>query len=171
MLENRTYTNLQATFLVFLRIIIGWHLLYEGISKLMTPGWSSVGFLKESQWVMSGFAHWIISNDAVLQVVDFLNVWGLIAIGLGLILGLFTQVAAISGGILVLIYYFNNAPIPGIEYSIPAEGSNLIISKTLIEAVSLFVLAVFPTGKIIGIDIYVSRILNRKKVKEHNYGY
>jgi thiosulfate dehydrogenase [quinone] large subunit len=163
MQKTKPFTNLQAMTLVVLRLIIGWHLLYEGISKLLIQGWSSAGFLRESQWIMAGVAKWIISNDAVLQVVDFMNIWGLIAIGLGLILGLFTRAAAISGAILVLLYYFNNAPIIGIEYSIPAEGSNLIVSKTLIEAVALCVLAVFPTGTVWALDVLVSQYKNRKK--------
>ncbi|MCF6333344.1 MAG: DoxX family membrane protein [Draconibacterium sp.] len=165
MTENRTFTNLQLTSLVFLRLLIGWHLLYEGISKLMIPGWSSSGFLRESQWIMSGIAKWIISNDGVLNTVDFLNTWGLIAIGLGLIVGLCTRISAISGALLLLIYYFNNAPIIGIEYSVPSEGNYLIISKTLIEAAALFVLAVFPTGSVIGLDVLVARFKNKKNKK------
>jgi thiosulfate dehydrogenase [quinone] large subunit len=163
MTKTKPFTNLQLTTLVILRFIIGWHLLFEGISKLLNPGWSSIGFLKESQWIMSGIARWIISNNSVLNFVDFLNTWGLIAIGIGLILGLFTRVAAISGALLLLLYYFNNAPIIGIEYSIPAEGNNLIVSKTLIEAMSLFVLAVFSTGSIVGLDVLITRFKNRKK--------
>ena len=163
MTKTKPFTNLQLTTLVILRLIIGWHLLFEGISKLLNPSWSSIGFLKESQWIMSGIARWIISNNSVLNFVDFLNTWGLIVIGIGLILGLFTRVAAISGALLLWIYYLNNAPIIGIEYSIPAEGNNLIVSKTLIEAMSLFVLAVFPTGSIVGLDVLITRFKNRKK--------
>ncbi len=163
MAKDKIFTNLQLTTLVVLRFLIGWHLLYEGISKLLTPGWSSLGFLKESQWIMAGFADWVTSNDAVLSVVDFLNIWGLIAIGIGLIMGLFTRTAAISGVLLLLMYYFNNAPIIGIEYSVPPEGNYLIVSKTLIEAAALFVLAVFPTGSIIGLDVLIVRLKNRKK--------
>ncbi len=160
---NKNFTNLQLTTLVVLRFLIGWHLLFEGISKLLSPGWSSIGFLRESQWIMSGIAKWIISNDGVLNTVDFLNTWGLIAIGLGLIVGLCSRTAAISGALLLLIYYFNNAPITGIEYSVPSEGNYLIVSKTLIEAAALFVLAVFPTGSVIGLDVLVVRYKNRKK--------
>ncbi len=160
---NKTYSTIQLVTLVTLRFIIGWHILYEGVSKLLTPNWTSANFLKESQWVMSGISHWIVSNSAVLNTVDFLNTWGLIAIGTGLILGLFTRTAAIAGALLVFVYYLNNAPIIGIEYSVPTEGSYLIISKTLIEAVALFALAVFPTGKIIGIDALITRFTSRKK--------
>ena len=161
------YTPIQLVVLVLLRFLIGWHLLYEGISKLLTPGWSSLGFLSESKWLLSGLSHWIISNPDVLKVVDVLNTWGLIAIGLGLILGLFTRTAAICGTALLLLYYFNNPPLIGLEYSIPSDGSNLIVSKTLIEAVAMFVLVVFPTSSIFGLDIFASRFnfFNRKQKK------
>jgi thiosulfate dehydrogenase (quinone) large subunit len=166
MKENKIYTTCQITVLVALRLLIGWHILYEGMSKLLIPNWSSLGFLKESKWILSGFSQWIISNTGVLNVVDFLNTWGLIAIGLGLIFGLFTRIASISGAILLFIYYLNNAPLIGLEYSVPTEGSYLIVSKTLIEAVALVALAVFPTGLMAGLDIYISRFRNRNKVEE-----
>tara|TARA_R110002050_G_scaffold300778_2_gene472572 strand:+ start:13778 stop:14293 length:516 start_codon:yes stop_codon:yes gene_type:complete len=168
MTETKPFTNLQLTTLVLLRLLIGWHLLYEGISKLVNPGWSSIGFLRESQWILSGFAKWIASNSSVLSAVDFLNTWGLIAIGIGLILGLLTRTAAIAGTLLLLMYYFNNAPIIGIEYSIPAEGNNLIVSKTLIEAVALMAIVVFPTSSIIGLDALIARFKSKKIKRTEN---
>ena len=111
MKNNKTFSNIQLSTLVAFRFLIGWHLLYEGLTKLFNPGWSAASFLSESQWIMSGIAQWIISNSGVLSVVDFMNTWGLIAIGAGLIVGLFTRTAAISGAILLFIYYLNNAPI------------------------------------------------------------
>jgi len=101
MKDKERYTSLQLTVLVVLRFLIGWHLLYEGIAKLLNPNWSSAGFLMESKWILSGFSDWIISNSNLLNIVDFLNTWGLIAIGAGLIAGLFTRTAAISGAILL----------------------------------------------------------------------
>ena len=161
MKEINYYTTWQKTILVLLRFLIGWHILYEGITKLLIPNWSSMPFLRESQWVLSGFSKWIISNTAVLNAVDFLNTWGLIAIGAGLIIGLFTRLAAVSGAILLLMYYLNSAPMIGIEYSLPTEGSYLVVSKTLIEAVALLALAFFPTGLMAGLDIYVAKYRNK----------
>src|SRR5450759_5767678 len=83
MKENKSYTPMQKYVLVALRLLIGWHLLYEGFSKLLIPNWSSLGFLKESQWILTGFSNWIISHAGILNAVDFLNTWGLIAIGTG----------------------------------------------------------------------------------------
>ena len=161
MKNYKPFSNLQLTTLVVLRIIIGWHLLFEGFAKLLNPNWSSVGFLRESQWIMSGFAHWVTSNGGVLNVVDFLNTWGLIAIGLTLILGLFSRTGAFLGAALLFVYYLNNPPLTGIEYSLPTEGNNLIVNKTLIEAVALFMLALFPTSHIVGLDLFINR--TRKK--------
>ena len=159
MKSTKTFTTFQLTALVLLRIFIGWHILYEGISKLLTPNWTSALFLKDSQWILSGLSDWIVSNGGVLSAVDFLNTWGLIAIGAGLILGLFTRMAAYAGMGLLIMYYLNNIPLIGMEYSMPAEGNYLIVSKTLIEAAALLVLAVFPTGSAFGLDIFISRFL------------
>jgi thiosulfate dehydrogenase (quinone) large subunit len=161
MKEITNYTPMQRCVLVVLRLLIGWHILYEGFSKLLVPNWSSYGFLKESKWILAGFANWVISHPGVLHTADFLNTWGLIAIGTGLILGLFTRTAAISGAILLFIYYLNNPPLIGLEYSVPTEASYLVISKTLIESVALVALAVFPSGLFAGLDILVSRFRNR----------
>ena len=163
MKESTGYSPIQRYVLVALRVLIGWHIFYEGFSKLLIPNWSSIGFLSESKWILSGFSNWIISNPGVLNAVDFLNTWGLIAIGLGLILGIFTKAAAISGAILLFIYYLNNPPLIGLEYSVPTEGSYLIVSKTLIEAIALVVLAVFPSGLFTGLDILIKQFRNRNK--------
>ncbi|MFV0265959.1 MAG: DoxX family membrane protein [Draconibacterium sp.] len=162
---KNNYTRWQLTFLVALRFLIGWHLLYEGVAKLLNPQWSSVGFLKESQWILSGFANWVVTNPNILNTVDFLNTWGLIAIGLGLILGMFFRVAALSGFVLLVVYYLSCPPLVGIEYSLPADGNNLIVNKTLIEAFALAVLALFPTGSILGLDALLGRFKIKKEEK------
>jgi thiosulfate dehydrogenase [quinone] large subunit len=150
---NRT-ANLkwQSGLILFLRILIGWHLLFEGFSKVVHPEWSSVGFLLESKWIFSGIADWITSNPAVLNAVDFMNTWGLIAIGLGLILGLFTKWAAIAGAVLVALYYLFIPPFIGMETAAPQEGNYLIVNKNLIEAVMLLLIAVSPAARNFGLD-------------------
>ncbi len=160
MKETKTFTTPQLTTLVVLRFLIGWHLLYEGFSKVLIPNWSSLEVLQESKWILAGFARYILAHDNLLNVVDFLNTWGLIAIGLGLIFGLFTRLASISGALLLLLYYLNNPPFIGLEYLVPTEGNYLVVSKTLIESVALVVLAVFPTSSIFGLDIFIEKYKN-----------
>jgi len=158
--EAPDYSKPQATMLIVLRILIGWHFLYEGFVKVLNPNWTSAGFLSESQWIFSPIFDFIISHSALLRFVDLMNMWGLIGIGLGLILGVMTRVASVSGMMLLLLYYVCNPPLIGFNYSAPSEGSYLIINKNLIEMFALGVLTVFPTGLIIGLDRI---IFNRKK--------
>ncbi len=146
------YTTTQLTALVVLRVLIGWHFLYEGIAKLLNPYWSSAGFLLETKGIFSGLATSIAASPTALRMVDFLNVWGLIAIGLGLIIGCLTRIASISGIALLFFYYVFNPPFIGYASSIPVEGSYIIVNKNLIEMCALFVLTIFPTGTIIGLD-------------------
>ena len=164
-MNHNNYTRLQLTFLLLLRFAAGWHLLYEGFAKLLNPAWSSAGFLRESQWILSGFARWVVSSPAILNAADFLNTWGLIAIGLGLVMGMFFRVAAISGAVLLLVYYLNCPPLVGLEYSVPTDGNNLVVDKTLIEAIALMVLALFPTSKVFGLDALVQRFSKKGEKK------
>lgn len=152
----------QLSMLFVLRIAIGWHFLYEGLVKLLDPKWTSAGYLVEARWIFSGLFHWIADNPSVLKVVDLLNIWGLILIGLGLFFGCFTRIASISGIFLLLLYYIAMPSIPGYINGSFAEGSYLVINKSLIELFALCILAVFPAGKILGLD----RILSFKTKKE-----
>jgi thiosulfate dehydrogenase (quinone) large subunit len=166
MKETKVYTTTQLTILVALRFLIGWHLLFEGFSKVLIPNWSSFGFLQESKWIFAGFAKFVMTHSNVLSVVDFLNTWGLIAIGLGLIFGLFTRLASFSGALLLLLYYLNNPPLIGLEYSVPTEGNYLVVSKTLIESVSLVIVALFPTSSIFGLDMFIEKYKNLRNKRK-----
>jgi len=153
----RSYSSGQLTALALLRITIGWHFLYEGVVKLMNPNWSSVGYLMDSKGLLSGIFHNLAANPNLLQLVDFLNVWGLTLIGLGLILGLFTNISAISGMVLLAFYYLSHPPLIDVSYAIPSEGSYLFVNKNLIEMIALGAILMFPTGYYVGLDRYIFR--------------
>lgn len=163
MCNSKNYSKSQLYLLVALRVVIGWHFLYEGIIKLANPNWSSVGFLLDSQGIFSGFFHSLASNPDVLSVVDTLNIAALTLIGLGLILGSFTRLATIGGIVLLAFYYLSHPPFVGLKYAMPMEGNYLVVSKNLIELMALCVLLVFPTGTILGLDRMNYLIRNKKK--------
>lgn len=153
--------SLPKVLLTVLRILVGWHFLYEGLSKLATPGWSCASYLMESKWVLSGFFHWIISNPTALAVTDFLNIWGLILIGLGLFAGLFTRPASISGIFLLVMYYIANPPF--IESSQPTAGHYFLVNINLIEAGILAVFASLNTDYLWSIDRLFRAVFHRRK--------
>lgn len=150
-----SYSKTQLWLLVLLRVAIGWHMLYEGFVKLLNPNWSALGYLMDSEGWFAGIFHSVAGNQGALQVADFLNVWGLILVGLGLILGLFTKLSSYGGIALLALYYLSHPPMISTAYAIPAEGSYIFVNKNLIELITLTVLLVFPTGKIIGLDRFI----------------
>ena len=83
--------------LTLLRIVVGWHFLYEGISKLVVSDWSSAPYLNGSRWIFAPFFQWMIQSQAMISIVDFMNVWGMVLIGLALIFGLLSRWAAAGG--------------------------------------------------------------------------
>lgn len=154
--------RVQMIALVILRVIIGWHFLYEGIAKLLKANWSAAGYLLQSRGIFAPIFKAIADNDAVLDVVNVMNIWGLIAVGLGLMLGCFTRLSSIAGMLLILLYYLANPPWIGFYYAIPMEGNYLIVNKNLVEFAALFVILVFPTGFYIGFDRIIRKLLKGK---------
>ena len=73
--ESISFNNAQLYGVIVLRVLIGWHLLYEGVSKILNPYWSSAAFLLDSKWIFSGIAKTIASNPGLLGFVDYLNMF------------------------------------------------------------------------------------------------
>jgi len=143
-------TKLYA--LAILRVAIGWHFLFEGLSKLYTPAWTSADYLLLSNWIFAGFFHWIANHAGVLIAVDFMVTWGLIFIGLSLFVGLFDRFAAIAGMALIALFWIANPPLTALDFGIPHEGNYLIVDKNLVEFFALLILSLFSTGKYLGLE-------------------
>jgi thiosulfate dehydrogenase [quinone] large subunit len=152
MTKQSNLTTCQTTWLVLLRVAIGWHFLYEGLIKIFNPSWTPFGYLMDSKGIFAPMFQAMASDPSVLKSVAIMNEWGLILIGTGLIAGLFTRAAIWSGMILLSFYYLSHPPLPGLSYALPSEGSYFIIDKVVIEFLALGVLALFPTGLAIGLD-------------------
>jgi len=155
------YSTYQLTSLVLLRVLIGWHFLYEGVSKIINPNWSSAEYLKESKWIFSEIFISITENADVLAIVDFINMWGLFIIGIALIAGLLSRYALWAGVGLLTLYFLATPPFIGYTYSFPSEGSYLFVNKNLVEIFAMVVLIFFPTSKIIGLDRLLNKIFER----------
>jgi thiosulfate dehydrogenase [quinone] large subunit len=151
------YGTFQLTALVSLRILIGWHFFYEGLAKITNPYWTSAGYLTESQGWFSGFFESLSASPGTLTVVDTLNQWGLLLIGLALILGVFVRTASWAGVAILALYYLAAPPFPGMEYAIPAEGSYLIVNKLLIELAAFLVILGFPTAHLFGLEQFFGK--------------
>ena len=121
--------------ITILRMAIGWHFLYEGLIKLFAENWSAESYLTNTFGFLSGFYHWLAASPTILAVVDFMNVWGLILIGLALFLGVLIRWSSLFGALLLTLYYFAYPPF-GISL-LGSDGTTFIINLLLIEAIAL----------------------------------
>ena len=160
-MKEKTQSRLLPVALTVIRMLVGWHFLYEGISKVAMGNWSSYAYLMESKWWLSGFFHWIVAHPLALGITDFLNVWGLIFIGLGLFIGLYTRAASLSGIALLLLYYIANPPF--METSTPVPGQYYIINMNLIEAGILLVFVMLRKDYLWSLDRLIHIIIKRRK--------
>ena len=138
--------------ITLLRVVVGWHFLYEGIAKLTSPSWSAAGYMKVSRGPFAGLFHWIAGQPQWLDTANLVTMYGLTMVGVLLILGLFTRLAAIGGIGFVLLFYLCNPPFVGYFYSIPTEGSYLIVNKNLVEVCALAVILLTRSGLFAGLD-------------------
>lgn len=153
--------------LVVLRMAVGWHFLYEGVVKLIDPGWSSYGYLATSQGFASDVFRQMTEVPETVQLIDALNIAGLIFIGLGLLFGFLTRFAAFFGAVLLAMYYLAHPPFAGNGV---AEGSYLIIDKNLVEFFAMVVLMLKPSGRIAGIDGLLADLWARRQAKRAEAG-
>ena len=147
-----SYSKLQMTALVGLRLLIGWHFMYEGVVKLLNPNWSAQGYLMGSEGFFSGLFEWIGSSTSLTAIADFVTVWGMVLGGLTLMLGVLVKPAAFIGMVLLAMFYLAYPPFPGIESTAPTEGAYVIVNKNLIELFGLLVVYGFPTARAWGIE-------------------
>jgi thiosulfate dehydrogenase [quinone] large subunit len=145
-----------------LRVMVGWHFLYEGIAKLSSPTWSAAGYLKQARGPFAELFKWLAGQPNLLANADLITMWGLTIVGILLILGLFTRLASLGGIGFILLFYLCNPPFVGYFYSIPSEGSYLIVNKNLVELCALVVILVTGSGRFAGLDLFVNRLFGRR---------
>ncbi|MCP4312134.1 MAG: DoxX family protein [Bacteroidetes bacterium] len=155
-LSKRALSRLTLS---IIRVALGWHFLYEGLAKLLMEGWTSQAYLANATGFLSGFYHWMAGSESLVGVIDFMNVFGLVLIGLALFTGMFVRFASAAGIVLLLLYYFAYPPW-GISLFGSSGGHFFIVNRNLIEA---FLLLWFVVGKQAGYGI--DRFINLKQGK------
>ena len=151
--------------LVALRTLIGWHFLYEGYYKLVLPAWSTAGTPLPA-WSAGGYlraasgpfapAFHALAASSLAGWIDLAVPIALVLIGLSLVLGLFTTRGLQGATALLALFYVAAIPLGGVPQP-GAEGSYLIVNKTLIELAAVLVLLSARTGAIAGLDLLWAR--------------
>ncbi len=165
MLRSSWFPNpFQQVVLVALRFVVGWHLFYQGLGKYLAVNWTAQGFLEAARGPFAGYYKSLAASPDLLRIADGVTVWGLMVIGLLLMLGLLTRTAAFSGFVLLLSFFLAAPPVTYMGFTIAtAQGFELYVDKTLIEALALLVILAFPTGQMAGLDILITQWRRRRE--------
>jgi uncharacterized membrane protein YphA (DoxX/SURF4 family) len=95
-----------------------------------------------------------------MQFINFTVTFGITAIGLCLLSGLFTRLAALGGAAFMCFVVLTQPAWPGIyPPDLPQLGHALIINKDFLEMVALLVIASSPAGRWGGLDHFVHYLI------------
>jgi len=94
----------------------------------------------------------LITRWTQIDWINFTTMWGLAIVGLCLMLGLFTPLAALGGAGYLLMFYLSMPPWPGLPVGKAAEGHYLYVNKNMIELIACLALAATPNGLWLGLD-------------------
>lgn len=110
---------------------------------MLQDGWTAKGYLMNAT-SFSGLFEWLAQPQNLIWV-DFLNKWGVMALGLALVFGVFVNFVAVLGILLMVLYY-----LPGFDFPYAGEHS-LLIDEHVIYSLALFLLIRLRAGKDFGI--------------------
>ena len=161
-MEPTTFARGPMIAITVMRVLVGWHFLYEGLTKLSAPSWTAAGYLKQAKGPLAESFRGLAANPNMLANADLMTMWGLTIVGALLILGLFTRLASLAGIAFVLMFYLAAPPWIGYSYAIPTEGSYLIVNKNLVEIAALAVIFFTGSGRFAGLDRILSGLFRRK---------
>jgi thiosulfate dehydrogenase [quinone] large subunit len=136
-------------------VIAGWWFLNAGLDKVLAEGvtYDTTGWLEMGTQgsVLHPMFEWFALNAAF--VPNLLVPWGQIAIGLGLILGILTRLAAANGMLLATFFYLGNA----------GWGHGFVTSE-LFGVMIFGTILVIGAGRVYGGDAYLE---NLELVEQH----
>ncbi|WP_235738087.1 DoxX family protein [Nocardioides alcanivorans] len=135
------------------RIALGWVLLWAGLDKVFGLGWPTEreASVLEGNSPTEGYltfglnpdgpAHDLLSGWAGNPVVDVLYLAGTLGAGLALMLGVVIRIAALGGGVLMVMLWFSALPLE----------HNPFFDQHLFYALIAVVVAVSPAGRQLGL--------------------
>jgi uncharacterized membrane protein YphA (DoxX/SURF4 family) len=98
-----------------------------------------------------------------LDWVNLSTTYGLIAIGLCLMAGFLTPLAALGGAVFLAQIYLSMPPWPWLPANPRAEGHYLFVDKNLVEMLACLALVFIPTGRWIGFDSLFFGLFGRRR--------
>lgn len=101
-------------------------------------------------------------ENTQMHRIDMMTIAALTILGILLLIGLGTRIAAIAAAGMLLSFYLVMPPWPGVPAA-PGPEHSFIVNKNLIEVIALLAIACLPTGSWFGIDGLFYRFFSKKK--------
>jgi thiosulfate dehydrogenase [quinone] large subunit len=143
--------SLSAWFVLALRLMMGYAFLHAGVSKLLTWPFDAAGYLVgaagNSGSPLAGLYVWMGTTPWFVEFVNLAVPFGQVAIGLGLLVGAFTRLAAFFGAFMMLMFYFGNW---SVEHGfVNGDFAYMIVFLTV---------AALGAGRILGLDQLIENL-------------
>lgn len=130
--------------LVGLRLVVGYWFLHAGWTKFAFVAgepFDAGGFLANAGGPLAGFFALAAETPWLLEFTNLAIPIGEFLIGLGLILGALTRLAAFFGGFLMVMFYLGNA-----------DWAHGYVNGDLLGFLMFVIVGVFAAGRILGVD-------------------
>lgn len=140
---------MASSVLVLLRLSIGWMFLYAGVDHLLTE--ISTGKMATTGYLLyatKGPFQEFFSSLSGNTIVNGFVVWGLILVGLALILGVLVRFSSVMGSVMAILFYLSAFP----------PEHNPFMDDHIISVLVFAALAIFGAGRILGLDYLLERI-------------
>ncbi|MFM7150325.1 MAG: DoxX family protein [Gemmataceae bacterium] len=112
----------------------------DSLDKLLTPGQKEQGPMTERK------------DLSPIGWIDLITPWLLAGVGVCLLLGLFSRLAAFLGAGFLLMTYLAVPAFPWLPAPAQSEGTYLFVNKNVVEMLALCVFMCVPTGRWFGLD-------------------
>lgn len=134
-----------------LRLLLGWFMFFAGLEKVLNPTWTAQGFLSNAKTFPDFYAWFALPMNT--WWVDPLNAWGIMLVGVALLLGVSVRIASWAGFLLMILYYFPQNIFPSVPHG-------YIVEEHIIYAAVFVLVALHEPSHHLGF----SRILKRSFV-------
>ncbi|MCE9563721.1 MAG: hypothetical protein K8U57_16895 [Planctomycetes bacterium] len=123
-------------------------------------------FVAELQQAVNGKPVEETTPESMGKKLDKFTMWFLVVVGALLMGGLFTRLACVAAAGFLVMTYLAFPPFPWYPVAPNTEGNPLFINKNMIECIALLALACMPTGRWMGIDALIHRVICGKEQPE-----
>lgn len=144
------------------RIALGFVFLWAGYEKIETEWGTGALVTKGFLSHVSGPFAFLFTGMAGNPAIDVLLVYGELAIGISLMLGLFTRVGGVSGALMTLLLYMSTLPAMTAGYT--GDYLSFLMSKNALVSyyviyIFVFVAFVFLVpGRFLGVDGFLQNL-------------